>query len=265
MNNITESEEYMQKEEQKVSRANDRAMIDNIADTIDLVELVKVLWNKALWIIAVAIVCGGAMGVYNKVFVKPTYTSEARIYIANTDSIVNLQDIQISAALTQDYATIMTSRSVLKKVIADQKLDMTYQTLGKMISITNPHDTHILSVKVTSASPDNSIRIANSLLKYGIDSIFKTIGNDAPSVIDYAEADAITVNKPSLIKQVMLGGIMGAMLVCGIVVLFFLLDNTVHDEDDVKQLGYPVLAEVPEYSDDVDNKHMKGRKAYGRQ
>ena len=68
----------------------------------------------------------------------------------------------------------------------------------------------------------------------------------------------------SVDSQVMLGGIMGAMLVCGIVVLFFLLDNTVHDEDDVKQLGYPVLAEVPEYSDDTDHKQMKGRKAYGR-
>lgn len=231
-------------------------------DTIDLLELAMVLWNKALLIILVAAFFGGLMGAYNKLIVKPTYSAEAKVYIANTSSIVSLQDIQISAALTQDYANIMTSRNVLKKVIADQQLDMDYAGLGKMISITNPKDTHILKVVVTTGSPELSIRIANSLLKYGNDTIFKTVGNDEPSVIDFAEADAVTRNKPSFVKQVMLGGILGAMLVCGIVVMKYLLDNTVHDEDDIKGLGLPVLAEVPEYDD--NGVKEKGRKAHDR-
>ena len=225
--------------------------------TIDLLALASLLWSKLLWILLAAVLCGGLLGAYNVFLLKPTFSAEAKLYIANTDSIVNLQDIQISAALTQDYANIMTSRTVLKKVIADQTLDMTYVELRKMVSITNPTDTHILEVTVTSDVPEDSIRIANSLLKYGMDTIFKTVGSDEPTVIDYAEADAVTVNKASLSRDLLLGGLIGAVLVCGIVTVRFLLDNTVHGEEDVKDLGLPVLAEITQYAAPEKGKKAK--------
>lgn len=226
--------------------------------TIDLLALVSLLWSRILWILLAAAVCGGLLGAYNVFLLKPTYSAGAKIYISNTDSIVNLQDIQISAALTQDYANIMTSRTVLKKVIADQELDMTYGELGKMIRITNPTDTHILELTVTTDTPELSIRIANSLLNYGMDTIFRTIGSDEPTVIDYAEADAVTVNKTSLARDALLGGLIGAVLLSGIFVVNFLLDNTVHGEDDVRDLGLPVLAEITQY---VPQTKGKGRRA----
>ena len=45
----------------------------------------------------------------------------------------------------------------------------------------------------------------------------------------------------------MLAGLLGAVVVCGILVLAHLLHNTVVDDEDVqKKLGLPVLGLIPE-------------------
>ncbi len=215
---------------------------------IDLVELAKALLSNWLLILLAMILLGGSMGAYNRFLVKPTYTAEAQIYISNSDSIVNLQDVQLSAALTQDYSEILTSRSVLKKVIASLELDMDYRELAELISIVNPQETHILQIDVTTDAPAESVRIANALIQFGVDRIFRVVGKETPAIIDYAEEDAVAVNKTSLIRHVMLGAILGFILVCGVVSVRFLMDKTIRDEEDVRHLTrYNVLAEIPEY------------------
>lgn len=236
---------------------------NDLEDTIDLIELAKALLGRWYFIVLAMLVFGGVMGIYNRYVEKPTYSAEAQVYISNTDSIVSLQEVQLSAALTQDYSSILTSRSVLKKVIANLGLDMDYRQMGKLISVTNPKDTHILRIGVTTDEPELSVAIANSLIQIGIDRIFRIVGNETPSVIDYAEDDAVTINKTSLIKHVAIGALAGMVLMCGLVVLHFLLDNTIKDEDDVHKLThYNVLAEIPEYDEDSDDLGGKKRERH---
>ena len=234
-------------------------------DTIDLLELARALLGRWYLIVLAMLTFGGAMGVYNRYVEKPTFSAEAQIYISNTDSIISLQELQLSAALTQDYSNILTSRNVLKKVIADLGLDMDYRQLKSHISITNPNETHILTIRVTTDSPERSVAIANSLIQFGVDRIFRIIGQETPAVIDYAESDAVTINKTSLAKHVMLGALMGMVLICGLIVVRFLLDNTIKDEDDVRKLTqYNVLAEIPEYDEESSGQGVKkhGRRSH---
>ena len=229
-------------------------------DTIDLLALARVLLSNWLVIALAMVVFGGVMGVYNKFFVQPSYSAEAQIYISS-DAIVSLQEVQLSAALTQDYSNILTSRSVLKKVIADQQLEMDYRELARLVNVSNPQDTHILKIVVTTAKAEESVAIANSLIQFGVDRIFRIVGQESPSVIDYAEMDAVTVNKTSLSKHVMLGALLALVLVCGILTLRFMMDNTIKDESDVRRLTkYNVLAEIPEYQEEEEvRQHGKGK------
>ena len=232
----------------------------DMEDTIDLLEVVRALLGRWYLIVLAMIVFGGVMGMYNLFVEKPTYSAEAQIYISNSDSIVSLQEVQLSAALTQDYSSILTSRNVLKMVIADLGLEMDYKQLGTHISVTNPNDTHILKISVTTDEPERSVAIANSLIRFGVDRIFRIVGQETPSVIDYAEGDAVTINKTGLIRHVALGALAGMVLMCGVIVLRFLLDNTIKDEEDVHRLTrYSVLAEIPEYDEDSNNQGGKNR------
>ena len=68
---------------------------------------------------------------------------------------------------------------------------------------------------------------------------------------------------PNNKRNTLLGAMLGAVLVCGVITVRFLMDDTVQTEEDVERyLGISVLAIVPERARTKDNKRKKAsRKA----
>ena len=162
--------------------------------------------------------------------------------------MISFSDLQLSAALTDDYANIIKSRTVLNRVIDDLDLDLDYKQLGQLITVNNPDSTHIVDIKVTCDDPELSRNITNSLMNISVDQIYQIIGSGEPTVIDYAVAEAVQDVTPGLKKYLVLGGMLGAVVVCGIVVLLMLMDTTLKTVDDIdRYLHLPVLAAVPYY------------------
>jgi hypothetical protein len=65
----------------------------------------------------------------------------------------------------------------------------------------------------------------------------------------------------SYTRNVAMGAILGMALVCGVVILLELMDDTIKDEEDVqKYLGLSVLAAVPDRMDYINAKTRKKRK-----
>ena len=219
-------------------------------DTIDLLELAYVLLRRWKLLVLAAIVGALLAGAYHQFLVKPTYQADASIFITNTDSVITISDMQLSSALTEDYSKILTSRSVLKEVIEDQKLDMTFQDLSRLLTITNPDSSHIINIAVNCGDADMARNIANSLMNVGIHRIYQVIGTGEPNVIDYSEADSVVETTPGLKKYLMMGGLLGFILLCGLFTVRFLLDTTLKSEDDItKYLRLPVLSVVPYYEE----------------
>lgn len=218
-------------------------------EEIDLLELAMFLLRKWLLLI-LALLLGSGIGLaVHQLTVKPSYEANTEIYITNSNTLVSFQDIQLSAELTADYQEILLSRQVLKNVIADQQLNLDYATLRNMISIKNPSDSHCLKIFVTAETPEKAVRIANSIVFYGIDQIYRIVGRDEPATIDRAEVDAVKEVTPSLKKYCLIGAGIAEILVVGILVIRFLLDSTLKSEEDVeKYLQLPVLVAVPKNS-----------------
>ena len=221
-------------------------------DTIDLLELLFVLLSRWKMILLVMISCTGIACLYNVCLVKPSYQAKAQIYITNTDQMIDIQNVQLSAALTVDYEEILRSFTVLQKVIDDMELDIDYEKLSSMITITNPRDSHILKIYVVTGDPQFSMDVANTILKYGIDQIYRIVGNDEPTIIDSAVEKTTKVVKTSIVKAGMMGAMLGFVLVCGIIVLQFLLDMTFKTEDEIENyMNLPVIAVIPVYAEEV--------------
>ena len=233
-------------------------------DTIDLLELFFTLLSHWKLILVVIIFCGGIAGLYNKYMVKPSYQAKAQIYITNTDQMINIQNVQLSAALTVDYEEILRSFTVLQKVIDAMELDMSYEELSSMITITNPNDSHILKIYVLTGDPRLSIDIANTILKYGIDQIYRIVGNDEPTIIDSAVEKTTKIVKTSTAKAGLMGAMIGGVLVCGVLVLQFLLDMTFKTEDEIENyMNLPVIAVIPVYAEkekDLEDSSKKRRR-----
>ena len=215
---------------------------------IDLKEVFYLLLSHWKSIFLAMLIGAAIFGAYHTFVLKPSYQADASIYITSTDSMISFSDLQLSAALTDDYANIIKSRTVLNRVIDELDLNLNYKQLGALISVDNPDSTHIVDIKVTCDDPELSRNITNALMNISVDQIYQVIGSGEPTVIDYAMAEAVQDVTPGLKKYLMLGALLGALIVCAIVVLRMLTDTTLKTVDDIdRYLHLPVLAAVPYY------------------
>ena len=215
-------------------------------DVIDLMEIARLLLHK--WkLLFIALLAGAVLGgAYCAFLLETTYRAEASLYITSNESLLSFSDLQLSSALTEDYAYIIKSRTVLERVIDEQQLDMDYKQLGEIVTVTNPDSSHVIRIGVTTTDPQMSRNIANSLLNISAEQINQIVGNGMPSVIDESVIHAVAEVKPSMKKYCALGGILLFVLAAGVLIVRMLMDTTIKSEDDVtRYLGVPLLASVP--------------------
>ena len=157
----------------------------------------------------------------------------------------------MGTALTEDYKTIITSRTVLNKVIEDLNLNMNYRQLRGLISVSNPTGTHIISTSVTTTNRDNSRIIANDLLNVSIERLYQVIGTSEPTIIDYSQAEAVENVTPSLRSYILRGGLFGLLLVAAFITIRVMMDTTIKTDEDVERyLKLPMLSSVPFFEDE---------------
>ena len=214
---------------------------------IDLLELFYALRHR-WWAILLALVIGaGAAGVYTKKLIAPHYQSTSMVYVLSKETtLASLADLQIGSQLTKDYSVIIKSRPVLQEVIDKQNLDLTTDELGKMITIDNPSDTRILSITVEDIEPMRAKAIVDEVTKSASKYIGDIMEMVPPKVIEDGIV-AVKPSSPSVKKNAAVGGLGLAVLVCGLICLKTVLDDTIKSEEDVeKYLGLSVLAVIPD-------------------
>lgn len=236
---------------------------DNDTIEIDLLEIIHVLLSR-LWLIvcvgaAMAIICF----VISKFVITPTYESTTKIYILNKSesTTVTYSDVQMGTQLTKDYAELINSRYVLEKVIEELSLtDLEYKDLLKKVSVYTPADTRIVSITVTDTDPEKAMNIANCIREVAGDHIQNVMDIDAVNVVENANMPTSKAG-PSVVKWTFLGGIIGALLICIVILIHYLMDDTIKSSEDVERyLGLSTLALIPAAPDESNVKKKTKRK-----
>ena len=224
-------------------------------DVIDLVEVFYLLLDH-WWQIFLCLVLGAgiAFGV-TKFLMTPLYKATSSIYIvsASNNSVVDLTDLQIGAQLTADYQELLLSRPLLEDVIKNLELmdaegekSMSTRALAEMIQITNATDTRILDITVTSPDPRQAADIANELVEQACIYLPQIMETDEPNLVESA-IPPTEKSSPSTARNVVLGGMLGAILCCGVLLVRYLMNDTFVTPDDIeKYFGVQPLATIPE-------------------
>lgn len=202
---------------------------------------------RSLWYV---VILGALTGIfvsvlYGKLMTAPMYSASSMVYLRSSSQSISLQDLQLGSELTKDYEIIFKSRPNLENVIADLDLDMSVGQLSGMIAISNPTDTRILQVSVTSEDPDLSASIVNEVVENGMQTV-REIDSQEPYVVERAIPNTTNVGT-SLLNRAILGGLVGLAIAIGLICLRFILTDSITSVDDVEEvLGTPVLAVVVE-------------------
>lgn len=221
--------------------------------TIDLLQIAKALW-KHLWAIILAAVIGAGSGFsYAYFFIAPTYSSSVMLYvnngsftIGNTGFNISSSEIVAAQSLVNTYTEILNNRTTYEKVIQKSGVNYTPSELARMVKAGPSNKTEILKVTVTSTDPYEAATIANCIAEVLPDRIAQIIDGASMEVVDTAVPDFHKI-APSITKYVAVGLILGALFAIGVITVFVLMDDTIHDEDYVLQTyDYPVLAKLPD-------------------
>jgi capsular polysaccharide biosynthesis protein len=238
-------------------KQNQNDGIDN--DEIDLMELFFEILDHWKMVLLSTILVAAIAFVYSEYLVTPLYESTSQLYVlSKSTSITSLADIQMGSNLTNDYMVVVNGRPIIDQVIDNLGLDETYETLVGKITLNNPTDSRILEITVTDPDPERAKLIADEMAEVSSAFISEKMDQDPPSIIQYGYADGDKVS-PSVTKNTILGALVGAFIAVAFVVVIFLLNDTIMDQEDVeKKIGINLLGTVPlEQQDDKERKKRK--------
>lgn len=230
--------------------------------TIDLVELMYRLLAGWKMIACFAVVLAIVFGVYTTYFVTPMYQATSTIYVlSRRDSAINMSDLQIGTALTNDYIKVFQMWEVHEAVISNLGLPYSYSKMRSMLSVVNASDTRMLDITITSPSPTEAAAIANEYAEVVSQYIADTMATDKPSIMSVALAPTNPVS-PNKTRNIMMGFLLGGILAAGIITVRMLINDTYKSAEDIRRYtGLVTLAIIPVEEQEGSS---KGRKKKSR-
>ncbi len=215
-------------------------------EEIDLVWLAYALLRKIWLILAVAMFSACLTAGYTYFKIEPTYSSTSTMLVLTKETtLTSLTDLQIGSQLTKDYSVLITSRPVLEEVIENLELKINYKALKGKISVENPEDTRLLFITVTMNNAKQAKEVVDELSVVSSEFIGDKMEVTPPKIVE--EGEVGSKNGPSVSKNATMGFIVGAFLVCVVIIVLELLNDTIQKEDDIQRyLGIPTLAVIPD-------------------
>ena len=208
----------------------DNQEIQNEEIEINLAELFQVLKEHLHIIIISTLICAILVGAFTIFFVKKQYASTARIFPKPevNEGVVDYSQINSNNSMTKNYVALLGGNNIQSKVAKELNVDT--NVVSSALSISNETDTQIISISATTTDPQLSKKIVDT-------------------TVDDAKLQTSPVS-PSVPKNIVIGGLVGAILSIGIIFIRFMLDNRLHTKEDVeKYLEIPNLGVIPYFED----------------
>ncbi|MCD7715092.1 MAG: Wzz/FepE/Etk N-terminal domain-containing protein [Lachnospiraceae bacterium] len=215
--------------------------------TIDLGEIFLFILGKIGYVILATVLCAVISFIITYWFITPQYTSTAKIYVLNRQSneSVTSSDITSSTYLTEDYIEMIQSRTVIESVIEDLDLDLTYNQLLNVVTVSAQSDTRVIAISVTDPDPGMARDITDAICQASVSHIKQIMELESVNIVDEANTPT-EKSSPSITKNVMMAALLGLVASIGILVVIFILDDKVKTAEDVERyLGISVLGTMP--------------------
>lgn len=163
----------------------------------------------------------------------------------NSEYSITQSDLSLNSNLIGTYGQIIKSGKVLNKVIKNLRLDTTSDELFQSIRVTDKDNTQILEVTVQNEDSYIAKKIANELATVFSEEINEIYKINNVKIMD----EAIEATQPcnvNHVKDIVMFIVFGVMFVCCVILIIYLTDTTVKDEDDIEELiDLPVVISLP--------------------
>lgn len=210
----------------------------------DLLQMLSYLM-KRVWIILLAmVVFAAASYVVSKRNEVPQYTASCRVFV-NREGAGSTYNEQLYALyLRKDCEVILTGRNVAAQIVENLGIKVSPDVVSKKIIVAAADDTHVLELTYTDTNPKRAAAILNELCEVGAEELKRHITDASVTVMYYADVPVIPTGG-TVFRDTVLGAAVGLVLAAAVLIVIFLLDDTIRSEDDVERyLGLSTLTAV---------------------
>jgi capsular polysaccharide biosynthesis protein len=215
---------------------------------IDLMDLCSLYLAKLPLLISTFIIGALIAGLITHFLITPMYTATAKLYMvsASSGSALDLTDLNIGTSLSEDYVVLMQIRPIYEDIVEELDLDYTYEELQAMVDIGTVTGTRVVTVTATSNDPTEARDIANAVADKAVDYLPELMETNEPHIAERAIL-AKGASSPSLMKNTLIGAMVGLLLALAFLTFQYLSDDTLKVADDVeKEFGIIPLTVIPE-------------------
>ena len=135
--------------------------------------------------------------------------------------------------MIKDYVELVKSRSVMEQVINILGVDMDPDKLSDAITVSNAADTRILSISVKNENPKLAKELADTVREVASVQIkryylcrFRQYSRRRQSAKEPQFSDTM--------KNAMFGGILGVLIAFAVIIVRYVLDDSIKTPDDVE-------------------------------
>ncbi len=218
-------------------------------ETIDLMELVRMLFSRWYIVAAAVVVIASLTAIYAYGMQDDVYTSQSSVLVDVTlEEQADAGDIALAQRLLDTYTEVAESNSTLSQLRDNLDLDYTNRQIRDMLSVSRGRgDSIILKFAVESRDPAEAALMANEIVDIIKDRAETSSVLYDLEILDTAEAPN-NPSGPNRLLFMAIGIILGGMVgVFGVFTIEF-LDKTIKTGKDIeKKLNLRVLGTIPEY------------------
>lgn len=212
---------------------------------IDLSQLLKLLKKNIRLIIILALVGIIIAASATTFLISKKYQSQGSVLLKADVVNGSLDSTQVNAnkMMVNNYVKLLQGNNIQDQVA--KNLNITSAEVRSSLSITNTTDTQIIEISSTTVDPGLSKRIVDETI-----SVFTTLIQEKLDVTNVTIVDQPEVNpnpvSPSMVKNVIIGAVVGIVISLGYLLLTYLLDTKIKNGEQAEQyLGVPLLGIVP--------------------
>ena len=226
-------------------------------EEIDLKELLLVYWKKK-WFVAIVTLISIAIGYYYSYYhVVPKYESTTTLMLGkisnfSSDSTeirddyqIAQSEITINSSLVSTYSKLITSRTLVQKVIANLNLNLSEGAIIGSTIVSRVEQTQLIQIRVRNTNPELACKIANEIAKVFSEQIKDIYNINNVYIVDKAIPSGTPYNINHK-KDLGISALIGFVLSSGLILLYYLLDNTVKSEEQLEEnIGVKNLINIP--------------------
>ena len=235
---------------------------ENLQETeIDLRVVLDILRKNILAILIVSLVFAAGAFAYSSFFVTKQYQASATLIVNNKaegTTTVNTSDVSAAQSLADVYSIIIKSDTVLQPVIDDLNLNMSYEKLKSLITVSTVNSTQVITVSMDHPDPEYAQKIIAEIVKVAPDIIKDKVEAGSVKVISESRvANNGAPVSPSTKRYALIGGLVGLVLTLIVVFVQEFMNNTFKTEDDISRtLNIPLLGIIPSVDEKEFNKNV---------